>query len=321
MPAFAPKRGGMGRLVYAIKEPQKEYRRNLWEFRASAEQSADDSPWPGCEDFAIVRRLEKWRSRSIRASSVRFHISIRANHGDHLMIHSLNRFSRLGATLLATFALVGCADPNRYLWYENWFPDGEDQRELARYGPTPAQRIESVHELLDGAGGSPGSADRVTTQLGQQIRSENDPFVRLEIVNGMASIDSPTAAAILEAAMRDPEPRVRMAACKAWGERKTEQATSLLALRLKEDDDADVRIEAARALGSYKGPNNVAALAAVLEDAGSDVAVQYRAMSSLQALTGHDYGYDAKLWQAYVRGENPAEPSSSIAERVMPWWK
>jgi hypothetical protein len=43
--------------------------------------------------------------------------------------------------------------------------------------------------------------------------------------------------------------------------------------------------------------------------------MQYRAVLSLQKVTGKDLGNDVERWQQYVKGERPA-PTPSLAERI-----
>ena len=43
--------------------------------------------------------------------------------------------------------------------------------------------------------------------------------------------------------------------------------------------------------------------------------MQYRAVLSLEQVTGKDLGNDVIAWQQYVKGEPPA-PTPSLAERV-----
>jgi hypothetical protein len=61
----------------------------------------------------------------------------------------------------------------------------------------------------------------------------------------------------------------------------------------------------------------VRALAVGLED--SDIAVQARTMSSLEGVTGKDFGRDAHKWIAYTRSGSTEPPSASVAQRIGRW--
>ena len=58
----------------------------------------------------------------------------------------------------------------------------------------------------------------------------------------------------------------------------------------------------------------VPVLALALED--SNVAIQNRAMASLENTTGRYYGADVNAWRAFAQGQEVAPKSHSVAERV-----
>ena len=146
--------------------------------------------------------------------------------------------------------------------------------------------------------------------MAASIRTEKDPLIRLEIIRTLGRYPGPAADAILKAALSDPEARVRVAACEAWGKRNDAQAVALLSEALRSDVDADVRLAAAKALGETKNPAAVAALGEALTD--SDPAMQYRAVLSLKQATGKDLGNSVERWQQYVKGERPEEPDPVV---------
>jgi HEAT repeat protein len=86
-----------------------------------------------------------------------------------------------------------------------------------------------------------------------------------------------------------------------------------LAEALRNDVDGDVRLAAAGALGETKNPAAVAPLGEALAD--PDPAMQYRAVLSLKQTAGKDLGNSVERWQQYVKGELPAEPTPSLADR------
>ena len=84
---------------------------------------------------------------------------------------------------------------------------------------------------------------------------------------------------------------------------------------LRADVNPDVRLAAAKALGETKSPEAVPALGEALTD--TDPAMQYRAVLSLQKVTGKDLGNDVGRWQQYVKGQQPTATSPSLAERFL----
>jgi HEAT repeat protein len=86
------------------------------------------------------------------------------------------------------------------------------------------------------------------------------------------------------------------------------------------DGDLDVRIAAARELGSFPHDDTPQALRPALDD--NDPALQLAATTSLQTVTGRtEYGHSVPTWREYLDGNDPAPPPApSIAERVGQFW-
>jgi len=181
---------------------------------------------------------------------------------------------------------------------------------------TPTERIAELQSTAERAHrATPEEQQRLAEELGQSIRAEDDPLIRAEIVRALGNCSSPKADALLRAATEDPSREVRMAACRAWGERGGVDAAAILSQVLTGDDDTDVRLAAIEALGQCRDPAAVAALGPALED--RDPAMQYRAVLALKDLTGEDFGNDVDRWRQYVQGEVPAETAPrSVAERL-----
>ncbi len=185
---------------------------------------------------------------------------------------------------LAAMTAGGCADLD---FLPSWVPFQGPASDTMPGVVSPRERIEQLKKLSEtAASATPAQRQQVSEQLAASIRTEKDPLIRLEIIRTLGHYPGPAADAILKAALSDPEARIRVAACEAWGKRNDAQAVALLAEALRSDVDADVRIAAAQALGETKNPAAVAALGEALND--SDPAMQYRAVLSLQ--TGHRQG-------------------------------
>jgi HEAT repeat protein len=210
---------------------------------------------------------------------------------------------------------LGCANNPVADWpvIGTLFPDPDESAELARYGPTPQQRIDSVRALgTQAASASPDRLQAIADELGRRIATENDPDVRVEIINTLGSIRTPLAVAIVRSGLEDKEADVRVACCEAWGRIGGDEATAALQRALSNDTDIDVRQAAARALGQFAAHGNVQALGMGLDD--KDIAVQIIARRSLREVSGRDFGNDKRLWAEYVRGGTPEPPAKSIAE-------
>lgn len=212
---------------------------------------------------------------------------------------------------LAAVSAAGCADLDIL---PSWIPFQGQASDTLPGVKTPAERIAELRQLsANAASGSAEQKQQVAQQLVASIRTEKDPLLRVEIIRALGRYPGPQSDAVLKAAFSDADTHVRMAACEAWGKRGDGQAVGFLSETLRSDVDADVRLAAAKALGETKNRDSVPALGEALGD--SDPAMQYRAMLSLERVTGKDLGNDVGRWQQYVKGDLP-ETAPSIAERL-----
>jgi len=223
----------------------------------------------------------------------------------------------LAAVLLTLGAIVcsGCSGPRPAGKLAFW-PFDRGGSDVVPGVTSPAERVEMLREMGKKAGwAKPEEQERIATELAAAFQDEPDPLIRLEIVRAIGRCRTPAADSVLDAALNDSEPDVRMVACRAWGDRGGPEAAAKLSEMLRSDVDLDVRLTAAQALGETADPNAVAALGEALED--RDPAMQYQAVQSLRNVTGEDLGSDVNQWRHYVKGEppDPAE-SVSVAQRI-----
>ncbi|MGA2068374.1 MAG: HEAT repeat domain-containing protein [Thermoguttaceae bacterium] len=155
----------------------------------------------------------------------------------------------------------------------------------------------------------PEKRAQAAVELTQRIKKEEDPVLRTEILRTLEVCGGPAAEAVLRCALSDPDADTRVIACGFWGKRGDAEAVQRLAAILSSDRDKDVRMAAARALGSAHDPSAVAPLGRALED--KDPAMQYCAVTSLRKLTGRDLGNDVDRWRAAIK-------DGSLAIRATP---
>jgi len=215
-----------------------------------------------------------------------------------------------GALLVVSVAAVGCAQTAGPKLTMPW--QKTDSAASEKYGPTADQRIEKLTaRAKEAKAAGPNAMVVFTDELAREILNEHDPRVRGDILSIAAEFDTPAALAICRGALEDPDDRVRLAACDAWGRRGGEEAVKLLGQRYQTDAEIDVRLRAIRRLGDVKDKTAVPVLAKALED--SDPAVQYRAVTALKQVTGRDLGDDVNKWRAWA-ADPESEPEWSIAE-------
>lgn len=178
----------------------------------------------------------------------------------------------------------------------------------------PADRIGRLAEEADAARlADDASQRRFTERLVTAMLSEHDPRVRCAILTLAAGFATPAAEAICAGALDDPDPRVRLAACRVCVGRRGPEFVDRLVRRAREDEDLGVRLRAIRALGESRDAAAVSHLVALLDD--PDPAVRSRTTAALALATGRDLGPDADRWRAAIAAP-PAPPRWSLGAAV-----
>jgi HEAT repeat protein len=211
--------------------------------------------------------------------------------------------------VLCTAAMAGCQSLS---WPNMWpFPEYEQ----TTYH-TPSMRVEALEQfgMRSTLSDTPEQRE-ITDQLAKQMQVEPDPIVRQAVIRAIAEFRTPIAQQVLEAGLADENEAVRVACCKALGQRAEVASVKSLANSLRADEDIDVRLAAAEALGKIKSPEAVQAIRVALDD--RDPAMQYAGVQSMKSLTGEDYGPDVQAWrQVAAGGTPPAATTPSLAERL-----
>lgn len=205
----------------------------------------------------------------------------------------------------------GCMGSSAYrLWYRTQWLEDEEIR------PSLYTRLEQLTELQKRAGSmSQAEQAQVAARLARDLAEDPSPQYRAQVARALGDLSAPAATEALRQAVRDKEPSVRIAACAAWGKQGSQEAVSALAEVLGQDADLDVRTAAARELANHKTPGSIAALGLALDD--PDPALQHRAILSLQAVTGRDFGNSVPAWRQFVReGEAQPRETPSVAETL-----
>ena len=173
------------------------------------------------------------------------------------------------------------------------------------------ERIERINERASRM--SLAEADQAVDFLWDTVLNEPILLVRLEATAALGRVPSPRAADALVGFLNDPDVEIRQAATESLGSRPAVESVSSLARVLQNESEIDVRLAAARELAKFRNNRDaIAALGGALS--ASEPALQFRAMESLESLTGKNFGYDARKWQAYLNGEAVEEPRNSFAE-------
>ncbi|MFI4874007.1 MAG: HEAT repeat domain-containing protein [Blastopirellula sp. JB062] len=194
----------------------------------------------------------------------------------------------------------------------------DDPAELAKYGPNPVQRRDEIRRMARYAEDM-GDSEKLLTanKLTQQIKEEQDPLLRIEILKALATLQTPAAQEGLRSGLYDSEPRVRVMAVETMVVGKAPNAVEELGDLIVRDRDHDVRIAAAKALREYDTPEARKALLPAVQE--NDPALRYAAIQSLRKHSDVDYGGDTSKWEAYAMGEDPGPPENvSMASWLVP---
>jgi HEAT repeat protein len=196
------------------------------------------------------------------------------------------------------------------LWYKKQWSEDE------KYGPTLHTRLEELSSLREGADMlNDVEKERVASELSRALADDPCSIYRAEAVRTLGALGTPAATEGLQRALGDKEASVRIAACRAWGQRGGQESLDALSRVLGKDADVDVRTAAARELASFKDPAVIPALGLALDD--PDPALQYQVVESLEEVTGKDFGNSVPAWRQYVRdGTVQPREEISIAERL-----
>ncbi|QGJ69738.1 Hypothetical protein PBC10988_14250 [Planctomycetales bacterium 10988] len=189
----------------------------------------------------------------------------------------------------------------------------------AKTSKDPLKRQEALLKIQQMAGNIP--EDRIESTaayLASLLPGEENPFMRVAIIETLRLFPSETTLKVLEAGQSDRAKEVRIACAEAWETMDPTRAIKALQAILQSEDDVDVILAAIDSLGKIGGVDAQQILAQYLED--RDPALQLRAMESLSQATGRDLGNDVREWQEYLKtGETPPSAAPSFAERVRGW--
>ena len=219
-----------------------------------------------------------------------------------------------------TLALAGCAEGpfngggtwNPWLRKE-WAND--EQR-----GPTFHTQRKQLQTLADTVATQPAERqEQISQEMLERYRNEANPLLRAMVVRAVGRLKGTAVDETLQAAIKDDDQEVRIAAAKALGNRGNEDALKLLAAAMADESDLDVRIAVAAELKRFRNSQEATrALALALDD--NDAGLQHQAILSLEQVTGRSYGMSVPAWRDYLAGGNPATPPApSIATRVQDW--
>jgi HEAT repeat protein len=171
---------------------------------------------------------------------------------------------------------------------------------------TPDMRAASIREMGSRADDAT-TAEQIAMcdELAKQIRTEPDPLVRRAIQETIAELHAPLAAEVLVAGLNDEDRDVRNVCCRLLGRRQDAEAIKPLSRVVVADSEVEVRMSAIAALGKFKSPAAIQALAPAIKD--RDPALQYAGVQAMKTASGEDLGNDVDAWRQYAESAAPAD--------------
>lgn len=176
------------------------------------------------------------------------------------------------------------------------------------YTPTPSQAARDAFNVYDAdkrrasvnvLSAAPFGSEEAYLRMYRLLLDDADATVRGACVKALGLHGTVKDAELIVPRLSDPAPYVRWEAAKALQKIHTPLAVTPLVTAMSKDEDADVRMAAALALGQYPQPAVFNALVGALDD--TDFGVNEAARTSLSTLTGQDFGTDGSLWLIWAQ--------------------
>lgn len=168
---------------------------------------------------------------------------------------------------------------------------------------SPHERIERLRGLAKSSSSrSPEDQNRISNELVQQIRIEENPLIRLQIVRTLAVYPTAIASDVLEAGLNDQDEGVRIFCCEVWGKRGDQRAIELLGKVIEQEKDIDVQLAATRSLGKIRTRSALVKLIPAMKS--KNPALKHLALESARSISGKALGNNVNTWIAYAEGNS-----------------
>lgn len=180
--------------------------------------------------------------------------------------------------------------------------------------PTPSQAARDAFNVYDPdarrravalLSASPFGGEAPYVRTYRLLMDDPDPTVRAACLAALGLHGGPEDVPLMTDHLTHPVNFVRWEAAKALQKVHDPRAVRPLLNALRNDEDLDVRLAAATALGQYRDAEVFGTLVGALSD--RDYGVRQAAADSLATLTGQGFGVDAPAWLAWSQGQDQAQ--------------
>lgn len=147
---------------------------------------------------------------------------------------------------------------------------------------------------------------------------ERDPLAKAAALAALGRHGNPNDAIIIAASLDNENPQVKWASAQALQRiHNAAVVADLLDVLRRDEEQTDTRIAAAVAVGQYAQDRVFQGLVGALDD--RELALNLAAVTSLQTLTGEDFGLDGRAWLAWYN--NAPEPFAGQREYLYPTYQ
>ncbi len=170
------------------------------------------------------------------------------------------------------------------------------------FDTNPDLRRKAVYVLSDNRWGRNEPYTKYYTHMAE---GDTEPTVRTAAIRALNRSRNSVAVTMYISALTDPDANVRLEAAKALANIPDARAAGpMMKLLGDEQQNRDVRIACADGLREYKTSEVAQSLIRVLN--GQDFGVAWQARQTLNLMTSQDYRYSQSAWLEYLTG--PAKP-------------
>ena len=163
-----------------------------------------------------------------------------------------------------------------------------------------------------------GGADPYVNVYRDMAIRERDPLAKAAALAALGRHGVPDDAIIIAASLDDENPQVKWAAAQALQRiHNVAVVGDLLDVLRRDEEQTDTRIAAAVAVGQYPQDRVFQGLIGALDD--RELALNLAAVTSLQTLTGEDFGLEARAWLAWYN--DTPEPFAGQREYLYPTYQ
>lgn len=135
------------------------------------------------------------------------------------------------------------------------------------------------------------------------IEENSDPLVKSAAIQALARHGDPASAKLIAAQLDSPFTQVRLAAARGLQRiHEPAVADTMWKHLVNPEEESDIRVELAVALGQYPRDDVFQALCTALDQ--RELAVNLAAADSLRLLTAEDFSLDRGLWLGWYRAQS-----------------